>query len=246
MKVWALCDLLDRLGYALPVLGNVTGQSIGGVISTGTHGKNKRTGTMSSLVQSMRLVLANGEIKNIAMRKASGEFSKEPIACAAGVSLGLLGVISTVTLRVVTKHRLAFSIHNMSFESFIDQYEELLESNEHVAFIYFPYVDWIRVESAKKLTADEEVTLKDKSMPRVNRTKLFFATILNYVLFESVFGIWFGPVVWLIMRYIVLYDLQSKASVKSPAIDKSYKVVASNVDFDIEHHEMEYGYDAMM
>ena len=24
MKVWQLCELLDKLGYALPVLGNVT------------------------------------------------------------------------------------------------------------------------------------------------------------------------------------------------------------------------------
>lgn len=31
MKVWQLCELLDDLGYALPVLGNVTGQSVGGV-----------------------------------------------------------------------------------------------------------------------------------------------------------------------------------------------------------------------
>ena len=74
--------------------------------------------------------------------------------------------------------------------------------------------------------------------------KLFSIQILNFL--ESVFDIWFGQVVWLIRRYIVLYDLQWKATVKSPAIDKSYKVVASNVDFDIEHHEMEYGYDARM
>lgn len=31
MKVWQLCELLDDLDYALPVLGNVTGQSVGGV-----------------------------------------------------------------------------------------------------------------------------------------------------------------------------------------------------------------------
>jgi FAD/FMN-containing dehydrogenase len=60
MKVWQLCDLLDDLGYTIPVLGNVTGQSAGGVISTGTHGKNPRCGSLFSLIQNMRLVLANG------------------------------------------------------------------------------------------------------------------------------------------------------------------------------------------
>jgi FAD/FMN-containing dehydrogenase len=243
MKVWQLCELLDRLGYALPVLGNVTGQSVGGVISTGTHGKNLRFGTMSSLVQSMRLVLASGAVKNIALRDHKGEYSQDPLSRAAGVSLGLLGVISTVTLRVVPKHRLAFSISSMSFEKFINSYEEIVKNAEHVAFIYFPFVDMVRVETSEKLREVEETTLKDRAMPRHSRFKLFFAQILNYVLFESVFGKWFTPIIWLIIRYITLIDGSGGASIQKPAIDKSYNVVALNVNFDIEHHEMEYAYD---
>ena len=238
MKVWQLCDLLEDLGYTLPVLGNVTGQSVGGVVSTGTHGKNKRFGTISSLVQSMRLVLANGEIKNIAMRDKSGNpLTEDPYACVAGVSMGLLGVISTVTLRVVPKHRLSFAIDDMSFDEFIDTYDEVLEKTEHVCFLYFPF-GRIRIEISKKLTDEEEKILKDKAMPRHNRTKLFFVTILNYVLFESVYGRYFGPVVWLIIRYVTLCDLKQKAPPNNPAVDKSWKVVANNVDLDIEHHEV--------
>lgn len=80
-------------------------------------------------------------------------------------------------------------------------------------------------------------------MPRHSRFKLFFAQILNYVLFESVFGKWFTPIIWLIIRYITLIDGSGGASIQKPAIDKSYNVVALNVNFDIEHHEMEYAYD---
>ena len=110
MKIWQLCELLDDLGYALPVLGNVTGQSVGGVskcetffccfllywyartytdhmfinvtVSTGTHGKNIKCGTLSSICQSMTLVLADGSIKNIALRDEQGCYSNEPLACA--------------------------------------------------------------------------------------------------------------------------------------------------------------------
>ena len=239
MKMWQLCDLLEELGYALPVLGNVTGQSVGGVVSTGSHGKNKRFGTISSIVQSLRLVLANGGIKNIAMRDKDGKpLTEDPYACAAGVSMGLLGVISTVTLRVVPKHRLSFAIDDMSFDEFIDSYEELLENTEHLCFIYFPFVDRLRVELSKKLTEEEEKILKDKAMPRNNRIKLFFAIILNYVLFESAYGRYFEPVVWLITRYVTICDLKWKAPPNNPAVDKSWKVVANNVDFDIEHHEV--------
>ena len=110
MKVWQLCELLDDLGYALPVLGNVTGQSVGGVsecfetfllfpslgmqeltlitcsststVSTGTHGKNIKCGTLSSICQSMTLILADGSKKNIALRDEKGCYSNEPLACA--------------------------------------------------------------------------------------------------------------------------------------------------------------------
>jgi len=243
MKVRQLCEMLDRLGYVLPVLGNVTSQSVGGVISTGTHGKNVRCGTLSSLVQSMTLILASGKVQNVALRDESGNISSDPLSCAVGVSLGLLGVISTVTLRVVPKHRLAYSISHLPFEIFINSYEEILRKSEHVAFIYFPFVDAVRVEASRTLSEEQEKSTKNKAMPRQTRLKLFFANIFNYVLFESWYGECFSPIIWLITRYITLTDLSREASINKPAIDKSYKVVACNVDLDIEHHEMEYGYD---
>jgi len=51
-------------------------------VSTGTHGKNVKCGTLSSLVQSMTLVLADGSIKNICLRDEQGCYSTEPLACA--------------------------------------------------------------------------------------------------------------------------------------------------------------------
>lgn len=51
-------------------------------VSTGTHGKNVKCGTLSSIVQSMTLVLADGSIKNICLRDEQGCYSKEPLACA--------------------------------------------------------------------------------------------------------------------------------------------------------------------
>lgn len=51
-------------------------------VSTGTHGKNVKCGTLSSIVQSMTLVLADGSVKNICLRDEQGCYSKEPLACA--------------------------------------------------------------------------------------------------------------------------------------------------------------------
>lgn len=245
MKVWQLCDLLDDLGYAIPVLGNVTGQSVGGVISTGTHGKNPRYGSLSSLVQSMRLVLANGTVKNIALKKLDGKANtQDPLSRAAGVSMGLLGVVSTVTFRCVPKHRLAFSIQVLSFQTFLSCYDSLLRDNEHVAGVYFPFADVCRLELARRLTKDEEERqIPNKTMPSHNRTKLFFANVFNWFIFESKFSVWFTTVCWAIQRYFVANDSWFLATPNSPAVEKSYNVVANNVMFDVEHHEMEFAYD---
>jgi len=242
MKVWQLCDLLDRLGYALPVLGNVTGESVGGIISTGTHGKNPRFGTLSSIVQSMRVILGSGKLKNISMRTSSGKFSSDPLAQAAGVSMGLLGIISTVTFRVVPKHRLAFSIQVVSFDKFLESYDTLLQENEHVAAVFFPFTDHFRLELSRKLSP-KEILLPNKPMPAHNRTKIFFTKILNWLLFESVFHLWFSSLVWAIQRFVVVGDMQYQAPIHSPAVDTSYKVIANNVGLDIENQKMEFAYD---
>ena len=232
MKVWQLCDLLERMGYALPVLGNVTGQSVGGVVSTGTHGKNPRFGTMSSLVQNMRVVLANGKVLNVAMQtynepqegldtsEIDDSIDIQDMGRAVGVSMGLLGVVSTVTFRVIPKHRLAYSIQAMSFESFLDSYDKLLEENEHVAAIFFPHTDHFRVELSRRLTKEEN-DLPTRKMPVHGRNKLFFAQCFNWLLFESRFGIWFEPIAWAIQRFIVIYDGVERASPGRPAIDAS-------------------------
>ena len=62
-----------------PIISSSTSAS---AVSTGTHGKNVKCGTLSSIVQSMTLVLADGSIKNICLRDEQGCYSKEPLACA--------------------------------------------------------------------------------------------------------------------------------------------------------------------
>ena len=59
---------------------------------TGTHPGCTRLQCFASLVHSLRLVQADGSVKEI--DRASPLFSD------VGVSLGLLGVVSTVTVRV--------------------------------------------------------------------------------------------------------------------------------------------------
>ena len=74
---------------ALPALGAITQQTVAGAVSTSTHGGSLEIGSISDQVESLRLVRTDGQVVEI--DRTSDLFP------AAGVSLGLLGIISTIT-----------------------------------------------------------------------------------------------------------------------------------------------------
>lgn len=78
----------------MAALPSIKTMSIGGAISTGCHGTGIRYGSVSSKVQRLRLVDANGTVVQCS------EQENEPLFRAALCSLGSLGVIVEVTLKV--------------------------------------------------------------------------------------------------------------------------------------------------
>jgi FAD/FMN-containing dehydrogenase len=58
---------------------------------------------------------------------------------AARVSIGALGVISTVTLRCVPAFRLAADERPMPTDEVLDRFDEFAADNEHFEFYWFPY-----------------------------------------------------------------------------------------------------------
>lgn len=84
---------LDARGWALPDLGGVTHQTISGFLSTGSCGGTIRHAIEDALV-SLRLIDGTGQVHEL-VRGRDDAFD------AAICSLGLLGVISTVTLQCV-------------------------------------------------------------------------------------------------------------------------------------------------
>jgi hypothetical protein len=73
---------LDRAGLALPQMGGYDGQTIGGVVSTSTHGSGLRWGPFPDLVRSMDLVVAGGQI--VRVEPAAGPTDPDRFAAAHG------------------------------------------------------------------------------------------------------------------------------------------------------------------
>jgi FAD-linked oxidoreductase len=124
---------LDALGLAMPNLGDIDAQTISGAISTGTHGTGARLGGIAAQVEALELVTADGSLV-----RASATENPDLLA-AAPVSLGALGVITTVTLRCVPAFELAADERPMPLEEVLARFTELADGNDHFEFYWFPY-----------------------------------------------------------------------------------------------------------
>ena len=127
-----LNSLLDERGRALPNLGDINVQSVAGAISTATHGTGAKLGNLATQVEALELVLADGSVRTIS---AGDELQ------AARVSLGALGVISTVTLRTVPSFRLRQIDERRPLTETFRRLDESVYGNAHFEFFVFPHTD---------------------------------------------------------------------------------------------------------
>ncbi|WP_189058402.1 D-arabinono-1,4-lactone oxidase [Longimycelium tulufanense] len=140
---------LDRLGLAMPNLGDIDAQTVAGAISTGTHGTGARLGGLATQVTALELVLADGSV----VRCSADELPD--LLRAASVGLGALGVISTVTLRCVPAFTLQADEHPMPFAEVVDRLDEFADDNDHFEFYFFPHADTTLVKRNNRLPATE-------------------------------------------------------------------------------------------
>jgi FAD/FMN-containing dehydrogenase len=132
MKIGDIGRALKPLGLSLRNQGDIDGQAIAGALSTGTHGTGIKLGNMSSQAVGMRLIQADGSPLDI-----DGDTDPEMIA-AAQVSVGMLGVISTVTLQTVDAYNLREKLWRDDFEACMEKHDELAANNRHFSFFWCP------------------------------------------------------------------------------------------------------------
>ncbi len=87
---------IDQAGFAVPDLGGIIHQTVGGFLSTGSAGGSIQH-AFDDQVIGIRLIDGTGEIREFTRESGSDEFF------AAGVSMGLLGVITSVTIQLIDK-----------------------------------------------------------------------------------------------------------------------------------------------
>ena len=123
---------LDRHGMALENLGDIDKQTLAGAISTATHGTGARWRNLSSQVEAMEIVTADGVLHEI----TGGDE-----LLAARVGLGALGAIYSVTMRTVPSFRIDRVDRSRPLEEVISGMDQLAAELDHFEFYVFPYTD---------------------------------------------------------------------------------------------------------
>ncbi|KAG8408723.1 D-arabinono-1,4-lactone oxidase [Metarhizium acridum] len=151
IRLYALCEELERHGLAMPNLGSINQQSIAGAISTGTHGSSVRHGLMSEDVLSLRITLANGTTEF-----CSAESNPE-LFRAALLSLGALGIITEITFRAVPAFKLKWTqTIDTDYKLFKRWPLDLWTQSEFVRVWWFPYTRRAVVWQGDKTTEPEQ------------------------------------------------------------------------------------------
>lgn len=131
-----LCDELDARGLALENMGDIDQQSISGATQTATHGTGLRFGNISSQIAGLRLVTADGSVRDLSAESDPDAFA------AARVGLGALGLVSTVTLRSVPAFRLHAVEEPAPVDDVLADLDALVEGNDHFEFYWVPHTRW--------------------------------------------------------------------------------------------------------
>lgn len=135
-RLGMLSRALDAQGVALRNLPDIDAQTYAGAISTATHGTGAQLPALHADVQAMDLVLADGSLLECSA-------SKNPqYLAAARVSLGSLGVVSKVQVKVVPAFNLRRKVWLLPVNDLLDQAYALAAQHRHFEFFYLPFTGY--------------------------------------------------------------------------------------------------------
>ncbi|MBZ7920182.1 FAD-binding protein [Ensifer adhaerens] len=126
-----LGKVLKSNGLSLINQGDIDSQALAGALTTGTHGTGARLGNMASQIVGMRLVQPDGSILVV-------DETTPDLLEAARVSVGMLGVISEITLQAMDSYNLHEKLWRCTFDEMIEQHDELAAKHRHFGFFWCP------------------------------------------------------------------------------------------------------------
>ncbi|MCH2045448.1 MAG: FAD-binding protein [Saprospiraceae bacterium] len=182
--VWAgtklkdLGELLFEQGLAQENLGDIDVQSIAGATGTGTHGTGMQFGNLSTQITAFTIVTGTGEIIHCTKDSNSDLFN------AGCISLGALGIITRIQLRLRTSYKLEYVSKKSTLEATLADLEKYNRENRNFEFYWMPYTNKIQ----HRFSNETDEPVKDNKIK-----KYFNQVILENTTFKFLctIGTWF-------------------------------------------------------
>lgn len=126
-----LAHELDAAGFALANLASLPHISVAGACATGTHGSGVRNTVLAGSVRRLELVTADGGLRTV--HRGDPDFPGVP------VSLGALGVFTTVTLDVEPAYEIRQNVYlDLPVRAALEHFDELMSDAYSVCL----FTDW--------------------------------------------------------------------------------------------------------
>ncbi|CDO70398.1 hypothetical protein BN946_scf184999.g38 [Trametes cinnabarina] len=136
--------VLAQHGLAMRNLGSISDQTLGGVVTTATHGTGLDFPVISSDVRALVILLADGS------RVRCSRDERPELFMASLCGLGATGIILEVTLELEPAFLLKEVQENQRFDVVVGNLDSIARQAEHVRLWWFPQADVVRVSSSNR------------------------------------------------------------------------------------------------
>jgi L-galactono-1,4-lactone dehydrogenase len=150
-RVSDVVRMLEPYGLTLENYASIAEQQIGGFTQAGAHGTGARIPPVDDQVVALEMSIPGEEGRLLTIDERTPELLR-----LARQSLGLLGVVTRVTLRVVPRHVLRERTWTITRDEAFDAdlHARRLRSHRHVRYMWIPYTDTVVVVASDPVFVD--------------------------------------------------------------------------------------------
>jgi len=142
-----LLEAIEAKGWCIPCLPDINTITVGGALATGTHGTSGKL--LCEYMTQCRLILADGSIKELN--------TQDKLMDAVKVSLGVLGIMSTITFRCEPIYTLHVKESPENDTDWLPKIKERLKQHDFLRILWLPHTDKGYVITGDKIDPNTEI-----------------------------------------------------------------------------------------
>lgn len=136
-------------GLALANQGDIDTQAIAGAVATATHGSGRAFPSFSATLEGARLVDGTGQLVEVTRQANPDELA------ALQTSIGMLGIMTELTIKVVPAYHLHARTDIMPFDEMLENFEDDIDTYRHYGLFWMPTDESARLYNLDGAGADD-------------------------------------------------------------------------------------------